>query len=273
MTWGTESVRVSFGPRVALASLSMTVEPSRILVVVGGDGAGKTTALRTLAGLVRPEAGVVRRPEKSRIGYVPAVGGIYQDLTVGENVRFAARAYGLTGASLHQRASSIIERVGLGAAATRLASQLSGGMQRKLAVATALVHEPEMLVLDEPTTGIDPVSRAELWRLVAGSAAAGAAVVLATTYVKEAIRGTGAILLEAGRVLAVGAPGDIVESLAGAVGTWHGSTPPTPLSWRRGATWRVWSPDGRLPAGAVAVEPDFEDAAVVAALADELEVA
>jgi ABC-2 type transport system ATP-binding protein len=267
--WGLEDVRVSFGRRVALESVTLPVQPSRVTVVVGGDGAGKTTCLRALVGLLEPEAGTVRRPAKERTGYVPATAGLYADLTVGENLDFSAAAYRLPVARRGRTEAEILERTGLAGARGRLGGQLSGGMQRKLAVGLALLHEPEMLVLDEPTTGVDPVSRAELWRLISGAAAQGTAVAVATTYVNEAARASSVVLLEAGRVLASGSPDAILRGVPGAVGTAGGPERPSALSWRRGADWRVWAPAGNLPAGARRTEPDFEDAVVIAALASE----
>jgi ABC-2 type transport system ATP-binding protein len=268
-SWGLRDVRVSFGRRVALDSVSVPVEPSRVTVVVGGDGAGKSTCMRALVGLVEPRAGTVRRPAKERTGYVPATAGLYADLTVQENLDFSAGAYRLPAARRGRREAEMLERIGLAGARDRLGGQLSGGMQRKLAVGLALLHSPEMLVLDEPTTGVDPVSRAELWRLISGAAAQGTAVAVATTYVNEAARASSVVLLEAGRVLADGSPDAILRGVPGAVGTASGRERPAPLAWRRGAEWRVWAPSGDLPAGVSRTEPDFEDAVVVAALAGE----
>jgi ABC-2 type transport system ATP-binding protein len=270
MSWGLEGVRVSRGRDVALDGVTVLADPARVTVVVGGDGAGKTTCLQVLAGLFEPAAGVVRRPGKDRIGYVPATVGLYPDLTVAENLDFTARAYRLSGAGHRRRAEEILERTGLAAARRRLGGQLSGGMQRKLAVGMALLHVPELLIIDEPTTGVDPVSRAELWRLISGVAVAGAAVVASTTYVNEAARAARVVLLEAGKVLASGSPERILDGVPGALGIARGAERPTPLSWRRGVTWRVWSPEGRLPGGTQPVRPDFEDAVVVAALGSEL---
>jgi ABC-2 type transport system ATP-binding protein len=142
-------------------------------------------------------------------------------------------------------------------------------MQRKLAVGLALLHSPELLVLDEPTTGVDPVSRAELWRLISSAAAQGTAVAVTTTYVNEAARAGTVVLLEAGRVLASGSPEDILSGVPGTLGATRRADRPSPLSWRRGASWRVWAPAGRLPDGVQPVPPDFDDAVVVAALAGE----
>jgi ABC-2 type transport system ATP-binding protein len=270
MSWGLEDVHVRRGRKVALAGVTVPADPARVTVVVGGDGAGKSTCLQVLVGLLEPGAGAVRRPGKERIGYVPATAGLYADLTVAENLSFTADAYRLSGRERSRKAGELLEQTGLGGARHRLGGHLSGGMQRKLAVALALLHSPELLVLDEPTTGVDPVSRADLWRLISRAAVAGAAVAVTTTYVNEAARAASVVLLEAGQVLASGPPGDILRDIPGAVGTWERAERPGSLSWRRGASWRVWAPTGRLPEGTQAVRPDFEDAVVVAALASEI---
>ena len=269
MTWGLENVRVGFGRRIALDGVTVPAGPASVTVVVGGDGAGKSTCLKTLVGLVRPQAGSVRRPAKERIGYVPATAGLYADLTVQQNLDFSAGAYRLPAGQREQREQQLLERTGLAGVRRRLGGQLSGGMQRKLAVALALLHAPDLLVLDEPTTGVDPVSRAELWRLISAAAAQGTAVVVATTYVNEAARAASVVLLEAGKVLASGSPDAILRGVPGMVGTapGAGAARPGPLSWRRGVGWRVWAPDGELPAGVERTGPDFDDAVVVAELA------
>lgn len=269
MRWGLRDVRVTRGRNVALAGVTVPVDPSRITVVIGGDGAGKSTCLELLAGLLVPGSGAVLRPPKELIGYVPASAGLYTDLTVQENLNFSASAYGLSGHDYGRKADQLLEQIGLIRARHRLGRQLSGGMQRKLAVGMALLHAPELLVLDEPTTGVDPVSRAELWRLISGAAAEGAAVAVTTTYVNEAARAVSVVLLEAGKVVASGSPAQILDDVPGAFGTMGGSERPAPLSWRRGASWRVWDPAGKLPDGAKPVEPDFEDAVVAATLASE----
>lgn len=269
MKWGLQDVRVSRGRNVALAGVTVPVDPSRITAVVGGDGAGKSTCLDVLVGLLEPDAGTVQRPPKERLGYVPATAGLYTDLTVQENLDFSARAYRLSGREYRRKSGELLERTGLGRARDRLGGQLSGGMQRKLAVGMALLHAPGLLVLDEPTTGVDPVSRAELWRLISGAAAAGAAVAVTTTYVNEAARAVAVVLLDRGKVVASGSPAQILRSVPGAFGTAGGAERPTPLSWRRGASWRVWDPGGKLPGGVRPAAPDFEDAVVAATLASE----
>jgi ABC-2 type transport system ATP-binding protein len=269
MTWGLEDVHVTRGRDRVLTGVSVPAERSRVTVVVGGDGAGKSTCLRVLVGLLPPGSGTVLRPPKQRIGYVPATAGLYADLTVQENLDFSASAYGLSGHEYGRKAGRLLEQTGLGQARRRLGGQLSGGMQRKLALAMALLHSPDLLVLDEPTTGVDPVSRAELWRLISGAAAAGTSVVASTTYVNEAARAALVVLLEAGKVVASGSPGQILSGIPGVLGAMDGAERPARLSWRRGAAWRVWDPAGALPEGARPVAPDFEDAVVAATLASE----
>ena len=272
MTWGLEAASVRFGTRSALEDVTLVAEPASLSVVVGGDGAGKSTLLRALVGLVALHSGVSRRPSKSEIGYVPATAGLYGDLTVEENLAFSGGAYGVTGPELARRSAELLERTGLSGARGRLGGQLSGGMQRKLAVAMALLHRPALLVLDEPTTCVDPVSRAELWRLISAAAATGTAVVATTTYVGEAHRASCVTLLEKGRSIATGAPSEIVAAVSGRLGVVRSSAQPRGFSWRWGTTWRVWSPSGVLPEGAEAVPPEFDDAVIIAALADEREV-
>jgi ABC-2 type transport system ATP-binding protein len=269
MKWGLREVSVTRGRKQALAGVTVPVDPARITVLIGGDGAGKSTCLEVLAGLLEPGSGTVLRPPKELIGYVPATAGFYADLTVQENLDFSASAYRLPGSEYTRRADELLGKTGLSLARHRLGGQLSGGMQRKLAVGMALLHTPGLLILDEPTTGVDPVSRAELWRLISGAAAQGTAVAVSTTYVNEAARAAWVVLLEAGNVVASAAPAQILTDIPGAFGSTGGTARPTPLSWRRGASWRVWAPDGRLPDGTRAVRPDFEDAVVAATLASE----
>ena len=250
MTWGLATATVRFGTRVAIDNLSFDVNRSAVTVIVGGDGAGKSTALRALVGLVRLDAGQARRPAKGDIGYIPATGGIYLDLTVEENLAFSGGAYGLIGHDLAHRMSDIVERVGLQEARSRLGGHLSGGMRRKLAVAVALLHRPGLLVLDEPTTGVDPVSRAQLWRLISGEAASGTAVVVSTTYVNEAQRATSVILMERGRAVASGTPDDVIAAVPGAIGVVRSGAQPRVNPGdgaRRGGSGRPTGTSRRMP--------------------------
>ena len=276
-SWGASAVCLSYDGVLALDGVSDAVAGGQITAAVGGDGAGKTSLLRCLAGVLRPDSGEVRRPEKARIGFLPASSGIYPDLTVAENLAFRATGYGLRADVAARRAAQLMEQAGLAAARDRLAAKLSGGMRQKLGVIAALLHSPELLILDEPTTGVDPVSRSGLWWLIASAAADGAAVIFATTYLDDAQRAAEVLVLDAGRPLACGAPDQIVRALPGSVRAL--SAPPAgqagERAWRRGAGWRVWCPPGvSCPDGAGTVgtpaEADLEDAVIVAALAQQL---
>jgi ABC-type multidrug transport system ATPase subunit len=200
IAWGVQDLTVRYGARTALDGVSLEAPGGAVTAVVGADGSGKTTLLRALAGVVRPAAGSVRRPDRRRIGYVAGASGLYTDLSVDENVAFVAAAYGISGPERDARIELLLEQTGLTGTGGRLAGRLSGGMRQKLAFALAMLHEPELLVLDEPTTGVDPVSSAELWRLIAAAAAGGAAVVVSTTYLDEARRAATVVLLEDGHV-------------------------------------------------------------------------
>jgi ABC-2 type transport system ATP-binding protein len=267
--WGLERVSVRYGHTVALQRVSIGVGSGAVTAVVGADGAGKSTLLRTLVGAQRAETGRVSRPAKRRIGYVSAGPGVYPDLTAEENMSFSAGAYGVPARVARARISELLERTELTSARRRLAGQLSGGMRQKLALAMAVIHQPDLLVLDEPTTGVDPVSRAELWRLVAGLAAEGTAIALATSYVDEAERATSVLVLLRGRMLAAGTAAEIVGDAPGELYRIAGPSH-DPRAWRRGAQWRLWSPGGDAPPDAELLTPDLEDALVMAQLAVEL---
>ncbi|MGH2736369.1 MAG: ATP-binding cassette domain-containing protein [Actinomycetota bacterium] len=213
MTWGVERLTVSYGRRVALRNVTLAVHPGRVLAIVGGDGAGKTTLLRSLAGLVRPDDGSVGAPERADLGYMPSSSGVYPDLTSGENLEFAGTAHGMSGTELSERVAELLERTDLMDARDRLGGQLSGGMRQKLGLAMGLLHRPRMLIVDEPSTGIDPLSRRALWRLLREASDAGAAVVLSTTYLDEAERADDAVALHEGEVVVAGAPTEVLENL------------------------------------------------------------
>ncbi len=264
MSFGVEDLQVRYGHQVAVAGVSFDAPAGEVLAVVGGDGAGKTSTLRALAGVLRPAAGRVRRPPAARLGYVSAGPGVWRELTVAENLAFVGASFGLGRAERRRRAGRLLEQTGLAPAAGRLAGRLSGGMRQQLAFAMALVPEPALLVLDEPTTGVDPVSRAELWRLIASAAAGGAAVVLSTAYLDEAERAASVVVLADGRPLVAGVPDTLVAAAPGVVLDCP-ARPPGSLGWRRGAGWRVWSPDGSIPPGARRAETSLEDAVIIAA--------
>jgi ABC-2 type transport system ATP-binding protein len=264
--WGLVGVTVRYGSITAIHDLTIRSRAGSIVAIVGGDGAGKTTALRTLVGVVAPSSGWVERPSAGEIGYLSASRGIYGDLSVMENLSFSGTAYGLGRADLSARAEELIERTGLHDARDRLAGDLSGGMRQKLALAVAMIHSPALLVLDEPTTGVDPVSRSEIWRLIARAASTGAAILLATSYVDEAERAGEVLMLSEGRAIAAGTPEEIIAGAPGRVFAGprrHGGLP----SWRRGRTWHIWSSNGGEVPGAEPAPIDLEDAVIVAELA------
>ncbi len=148
---------------------------------------------------------------------MPPGAGSWADLSVDENVAFIGGSYGLSGDALARRADELLGRAGLDEARDRLAGKLSGGMRNKLGFCLAMLHEPDLLVLDEPSTGVDPVSRVELWRLISEAAVQGTAVVLATTYMDEAERSGSVLVLDQGRPLLYGGPQEIVAAYPGAV--------------------------------------------------------
>jgi ABC-2 type transport system ATP-binding protein len=263
--WGLSHVTVAFGSTVALNDVSMSVTPGTVTAVVGGDGAGKSTLLRVLVGVLAPKSGTVTTPPRANIGFLAGQNAVYHDLTVSENLDFVARAYRLNGAEYEARRTDLLERTALASVTSRLGAQLSGGMRQKLGVAMALLSQPQLVVLDEPTTGVDPVSRIELSRLISHAAAEGAAIVLSTTYMSEATRADDVLVLDAGRALLAGTPESIVAAVPGAVCA-APDRPVDAVAWRRESAWHFWVPDGVVPNGAASVAPDLEDAVLVASL-------
>jgi ABC-2 type transport system ATP-binding protein len=209
-----EDVRKSFGKTVAVAGVSFGVDPGQMFGVIGPDGAGKTTTLRMICGLLKRDHGVIslfgadpwtnRAVATSSIGYLSQRFSLYGDLSIDENIAFFARAHNV--ADFAARRSRLLSLTGLEPFRGRLADKLSGGMKQKLALACTLVHQPRLIVLDEPTTGVDPVSRREFWKLVAEFLSDGLTIVLATPYLDEAERCGRVVLLNEGRVLALDVP-------------------------------------------------------------------
>lgn len=258
-----EHLTVRYGDLVALDDVSLDIPSGLVTAVVGGDGAGKTTLLNAVVGLV-PAGGTVDRPAAEQIGFMPTGAGSWADLTVDENLRFVGGAYGLRGAELEQRAQRLLEAAGLLSARDRLAGHLSGGMHTKLGFVLAMLHEPSLLVLDEPSTGVDPVSRVELWRLISEAAARGTAVLMSTTYIDEAQRSPNVVVLQKGRVLLQGSPDDIVAACPGTVVPT--ATPARrELAWRSGDGYREWLPQASPGPGVT-----LEDVCIVAALREAL---
>jgi len=262
MSYGFEHLTVAYGGHVALRDVSLRIPAGAVTALVGGDGAGKTTLLRALAGRVRPTGGRMWPPPLDRVGVLTAGPPGYGDLTVEENLRFVARVRGLERRWARERSEGLLAATRLADARGRLADRLSGGMRRMLGFALATLHAPDVLLLDEPTTGVDPVSRTELWRLMAGAAGSGNTVVFSTTYLDEAERCAQVLALDRGRVLAAGDPDRIIGAVRGLYDS--ADRGPAQRSWRRGAGWRVWMPDGAP--GLAPAEPDLEDAVVIAML-------
>jgi len=207
-----------YGTRRALAGIDLVLERREIVGIVGPDGAGKTTLLRALAGLLEVEAaeatvlGHDLRGDvtalKARVGYVPQAFSLHRDLTVEENLRFTARIHRVAEAEYRARAGELLARTGLAPFAARPTGALSGGMKQKLAIASALLPRPALLLLDEPTAGVDVMSRAEIWALLEREREA-ALVLIATSYLDEAAAADRLLYLERGRLIAAGTPAEL----------------------------------------------------------------
>jgi ABC-2 type transport system ATP-binding protein len=261
MSFGLINVSVEFGSKVALDDVTFAVPAGVVSAVVGGDGAGKTTLLGCLTGMVEPARGRVERPAKHLLGVMPSTSGTWRDLTVDENIDFVAKAYGMHGDALERKRGQLLAKTGLEHARGRLAGQLSGGMRQKLGFLLAILHEPTLLVLDEPTTGVDPVSRVELWRLISEAAAGDAAVAMATTYLDEAERSSTVLVLDAGHTLASGTADDVLHSLPGTIRVVEQPNDPR-RAWRRGRVYHEWHPAGDPAAGQPDDVADLEDVVI-----------
>ncbi len=210
----------------ALDGVSITARRGTLTALVGPDGAGKTTLLRLVTGLLMADSGdlqvldinVAADPDQvqARVGYMPQKFGLYEDLTVQENLDLYADLHGVNRDQRPKRYAELLEMTSLGPFTKRLAGQLSGGMKQKLGLACTLVRSPELLVLDEPTVGVDPLSRQELWEIVLRLVNdQGLSVVLSTSYLDEAERCGHVIVLYQGQVLAQGRPSDVSQMAAG----------------------------------------------------------
>ncbi|HXY94099.1 MAG TPA: ABC transporter ATP-binding protein [Acidimicrobiia bacterium] len=201
----------TFGPTRALDRVDLAVPSGALWGVVGADSAGKTTLLRCIAGLLRVDAGRVLpgRAGQARLGFSQQGFHLYSDLTVEENVAFIGHLYGLSPAAVSAHADELLAFAGLSDRRSSLAGELSGGMQQKLTLVCSLLHHPPILLLDEPTTGVDPLSRLEFWDLVEKLHVAGSTILLASGYFDEVERCDHVVYLQRGRVLATGTPDDL----------------------------------------------------------------
>jgi ABC-2 type transport system ATP-binding protein len=225
-----EGLHFAYGASEVLAGIDLEVAPREIFGIVGADGAGKSTLLRLLIGQLTPTAGRVRvlglatdHPGlPARIAYMPQGFGQYLDLSVQENLEFFASLHGLHGREADALIADLIARAGLGGFEGRRAGQLSGGMMQKLALACALVSRPQAMFLDEPTTGVDPVSRRAFWQLLEGVRAEGVAIVCTTANMDEAERCDRIATLEGGRFVRQGRPPELIARVAARLCTVRG---------------------------------------------------
>ncbi len=219
------NVTKRYGHTVAVRDLSLDVRRGEMFGLIGPDGAGKTTTIRLLCGLLKADEGTVRvvgrDPVREHIAITRSVGyfsqrfSLYGDLSIDENIAFFAEIHGVT--RYHDRRTRLLDMMQLTPFRDRLADRLSGGMKQKLALACTLVHEPEAIFLDEPTTGVDPVSRREFWKLLSEFLAQGITIVMTTPYLDEAERCSRVALLHEGRLLALDAPGRLRAQYPGQV--------------------------------------------------------
>jgi len=217
-----------FGDFVAVNGITFDIRRGEIFGFLGPNGAGKTTTIRMLLGLLRPTSGqasvlgydIERQAEEVRrhIGYMSQRFSLYQDLTVSENLDFYGRTYGVRGQKLRQRKQFAIEMAGLKGRERELTRNLSGGWKQRLALGAAILHEPEMLFLDEPTAGVDPISRRAFWDLLYELAEGGTTIFVTTHYMDEAEHCQDLAFIHAGRIIAEGPPAEIkLEKMQGQV--------------------------------------------------------
>jgi len=223
----TTGLRRTFDDLVAVEGLNLDIAAGEIFGLVGPDGAGKTTTMRMLTGILPPTGGaaevagfdVVRHTErlKEHIGYMSQRFGLYPDLTVMENIEFYADIYGVPARGRMEKIDRLLSFSNLTPFKQRLAGNLSGGMKQKLGLACALIHTPRVLFLDEPTNGVDPVSRRDFWRILYQLVREGVTIFVSTAYLDEAERCNRLALLHQGRLLGLGTPDEVKAMMPGAL--------------------------------------------------------
>jgi drug efflux transport system ATP-binding protein len=215
----------NYGKLTAVDDLSFSAEKGRILALVGPDGAGKTSAFRAACGLIEFDSGTITIAGhdikkqfdsiKPLLGYMPQIFSLYPDLSVEENLFFYAGLFGIDKIELKKRAERLYEFSGLGPFASRRAEALSGGMKQKLALSCNLIHDPEVLILDEPTTGVDPLSRRQFWDILRMLKDDGSAIIVSTPYMDEVALADNAIFIHEGKKLAEGRPTELTAHFTG----------------------------------------------------------
>lgn len=250
------SVTKRYASVAALYNISFSVKSGRLFGIAGADGAGKSTLLNIIATLLFPDSGTVTclgysltkefRRIRTKIGYMPQRFSLYGDLSVGENLAFFADIFNVKTDERKTRTAELLAFSRLNPFINRTAAKLSGGMKQKLALCCALIHTPELLILDEPTTGVDPVSRREFWDIIMELRRRGCTLIIATPYMDELMRCDEILFMHQGTTLASGVPADMCAHLDGSVYELHGNDERTPLYCRR---------DMVLPLGIYSVYP------------------
>ncbi|MCR4428720.1 MAG: ABC transporter ATP-binding protein [Caldiserica bacterium] len=221
------SLKKEFSGIPAVDGVSLTVDRGEIFSLVGPDGAGKSTLIRLLCTILSPDSGdasvlgfdIRKEPEKIRqaVGYMPQKFSLYEDLSVEENLRFFAQIFSLPEEDYQKRKEEVLRFSRLGPFKGNRARTLSGGMKQKLMLSCALMHSPAVLFLDEPTTGVDPISRREFWQLLFDLKLAGATIFIATPYLEEAERSNMVGFMHSGKIIALGTPEDLKASFKGRI--------------------------------------------------------
>ncbi len=217
------NITKNFGGISALSDLTFTVNKGEIFGIVGPDGAGKSTLLRLISGILYPDKGSITINDvnvhentfriKENLAYMPQRFGLYEDLTVEENLFFFGRLFGVKKKGIAERVIKLYDFSRLGPFKNRLAGNLSGGMKQKLGLACSLIHSPDIILLDEPTNGVDPVSRREFWKILYDLLTEGVTIIVSTPYLDEAERCTRVALMYSGRLLTLGTPSEIKSTV------------------------------------------------------------